>query len=147
MTEPNAETEATGTPEVSTEPETETTVGNEAAKYRHKLRATEAERDALATRLEGLQRGEIQRLAGDRIVDPADLWRDGATVAELLDDTGDVSGDKVDTLVSGLLEAHPHWAPQTKTVKPLGNLRSGATAQPEPKQTSWSAALRNPNNS
>src|ERR1700758_3047520 len=62
--------------------------GKEAAKYRRRLRETEAERDALRGRVETMQRNEIQRMAADRLADPADLWRDGAKVSDLLNEGG-----------------------------------------------------------
>ena len=65
------------------------------ARYRVQLRDTEAERDALAARVETMQRAEIERLAADVIAKPAAVWASGIAVAELLDDAGLVDPDKV----------------------------------------------------
>lgn len=67
----------------------------EAAKYRRKLRDAEAERDALATRLETLQRAEAERLASKHLAKGAALWVGGTALADVLDDDGDVDPAKV----------------------------------------------------
>lgn len=86
---------------------------NEAARYRHRLRAAEAERDAVAGRLEVMQRGEAERLAASKLADPQDLWRDGAQLADVVDDSGRIDADKLNGLIGTVLEAHKHWARMT----------------------------------
>lgn len=105
--------------------------GAEAAKYRRRLRETEAERDNLLARVEHLQRGEIERLITGKLTDPADIWRDGAQLADLLDDDGDIDPDKVTTLLDDLVKAHPHWATQDTRTPRLSNPVSGAS-KPQP---------------
>jgi hypothetical protein len=65
------------------------------ARYRTQLRDTEAERDTLLTRVESLQRAEIERLAANVIAKPAGLWASDVAVADLVDDSGRVDPDKV----------------------------------------------------
>ena len=105
------ETEQPGVaPEDSTAPETDTptTEGTEPegtespepqskreARYRLQLRETEAERDTLAARVETMQRAEVERLAADVIAKPDALWASDTTLADLLDDDGQVDRDKV----------------------------------------------------
>lgn len=72
----------------------EATGNQEAAKYRRRLRETEAERDALTTRLEALQRTMVEQYAADQIEKPAGLWAH-AQLADLLDDDGNVDRQKV----------------------------------------------------
>ena len=91
----------------ATETDTPTTEGTEPevespepqskreARYRTQLRATEAERDGLAARIETMQRAEVERLAADVIGKPAALWATDTTLADLLDDDGQVDPDKV----------------------------------------------------
>lgn len=69
----------------------------EAAKYRVRLRETEGERDALATRLQTAQRREVERIAEQhgRLARPAALWAGGTDLADLLDDEGNVDPDRV----------------------------------------------------
>lgn len=68
---------------------------HEAAKYRRRLRDTETERDQLATRLDTLQRAEAERIASETLHKGAGLWANGTELADLLDDDGDVSAEKV----------------------------------------------------
>ncbi|WP_367582171.1 hypothetical protein [Tsukamurella tyrosinosolvens] len=95
-------TEQTRPPEVNdtTEDAPETDVAPEPqskreARYRTQLRETEAERDKLAGRIEALQRTEAERLAADIIAKPESLWAADVTLADLLDDDGQIDPDKV----------------------------------------------------
>lgn len=78
----------------STEDDTGKTA-REAAKYRRRLRETEAERDALAERVDALQRAEAERIAATVLERGGGLWAAGATVADMLDDDGNVDPGKV----------------------------------------------------
>lgn len=69
--------------------------GQEAAKYRRRLRAAEKERDALQGRLEGLQRAEVERLAGSQLAKPAGLWASGVELGDLLAVDGSVDPGRV----------------------------------------------------
>lgn len=83
----------------------------DAARYRTQLRATEAERDALATRLEAMQRAEVTRLAGDRLAVGADVFDVGrAELAELLTEAGEVDTERVAAVAAALVEARPQLA-------------------------------------
>lgn len=81
----------------------------EAAKYRHRAKAAEAERDQIAERLTALQRAEVERLASAHLADGADFWRDGAQLADVLDADGNIDPDKIAATATGLLESHSHW--------------------------------------
>jgi hypothetical protein len=113
------------------------------AKLRRRAQAAEAERDQLAARVETLTRNEIQRLVADKLADPADVWRDGATVGDLLADDGSVDAEKVDGLVAGLLETHGHWGiPAPKTASRYSMPASGSTPQPTaPRTDPWVKAF------
>ena len=81
--------------------------GREAAKYRLRLREAEAERDALAGRLEAAQRREAERLAGE-LSQPGDLWLLGnVTLTDLLTDDGEVDPAKVQAATAAVLDARP----------------------------------------
>ncbi len=71
--------------------------GSEAAKRRVQLREVEAERDGLRSQVAALQRAEVERYAVDLLQDPADLFRDGLDLAELLDESGAVDPALVDS--------------------------------------------------
>jgi hypothetical protein len=93
--EPTPELEGSanvGTPEPGSatggtaEPE-ERSPNREAANYRRRLRQTEAERDALRTQLDAVQRAEVERRAVESFQDPTDLWS-VTTVDQLRGDDG-----------------------------------------------------------
>ncbi len=120
----------------------------EAARYRTQLREAQAERDALladhdalAERLGTLQRREAERVAGEHLADAADLWRDGLTLAELLDDDGNLDPGKVGGAARTVVEAHKHWAAPGPRPRPsLENLRSGTRVEHRP-PTSWASVI------
>jgi len=125
------------------EPDQDSTEGTpdavkEARKYRRRAQTAEAERDTLKARLEVLQRGEVERLVADRLADPADVWRDGATIDSLVDGDGNIDPKRVDELTKGLLAAHAHWG--ITRHKPAG-FQSGAAAQTFPRRDSFTAAF------
>ncbi len=64
--------------------------GREAAKYRKKLRDAATQRDQAVEQITTMQKSEAERIAANRLADGADLWRDGLTVGELLDDAGNL---------------------------------------------------------
>lgn len=70
----------------------------EAARYRRRLRETEADRDDLRARVERLQRAEVERYAGE-LVQPSAIWASGITLADTLDENGDVDPGRVVTAV------------------------------------------------
>lgn len=77
----------------------------EAARYRRKLRDAEAERDALAGRLEVLQRAEAERIAADHMTKPAALWAAGTELADLLAEDGTVDPQRVAQASIGAVDA------------------------------------------
>jgi hypothetical protein len=79
----------------ATKPDDDGNPNAEAARYRTRLRETEAERDSIAGRLTGDQRAEAERLASARLSKASDVWLEGADIAELLDDDVEVDADKV----------------------------------------------------
>ncbi|GAB3253353.1 hypothetical protein GCM10027425_12540 [Alteromonas gracilis] len=73
----------------------EPTSSNEAAKYRRRLRETEAERDSLAQQLETMQRAEVERVAGKHLQRPEALWTAGVELSGCLTAEGTVDAEKV----------------------------------------------------
>lgn len=109
-TEPAAPTDPTGdkptTPAAVEQPHGD---GREAAKYRRQLRETEAERDTLSSRVEAMQRREVERLAAPGLAAPADLWLTGTTLADMLDDDGNVDPAKVGDTIQRIIGDRPSW--------------------------------------
>ncbi len=86
--------------------------GREAAKYRVRAREAEQERDALTQRVEQLQTREVERLASKHLSAPADLLTlGGVSLADLLDDNGDVDPEKVNAVATEVLGARPGLKP------------------------------------
>jgi hypothetical protein len=111
----------------------------EAKRYRLKLRETEAERDRLAALVERHRRADVERaLSESKLADPADLWRDGLTLDELLDDDGSIDDTKLADAVAAVLAAHPSWARPAR--KPV-DLGQGPRGVPTPK-VGLDAAIR-----
>jgi hypothetical protein len=89
----------TGADDPDTENEADDRQGREAAKFRRRLRAVEAERDQLAQQVQALQRQEIERQAAAAQLQPAALWT-AAELADLLTDSGTVDGERVDAAIT-----------------------------------------------
>lgn len=132
------------TPDVGTPPEgsppAEGTEGSkasrEAAQRRRQLRETEAERDTLRGRVEGFQRREIERMAGEAMKNPADIWL-VATLPALLDDSGEINAEAVTAAVAGATTGErEHWG------KPAPDFGAGAR-KPEEAGPSFGTALKN----
>lgn len=135
-----------GTPEpTANQPEERTPDDKEAARYRHRLRAAEGERDAVAARLEVMQRGEAERLAASKLADPQDLWRDGAALADVLDDAGHIDPAKLDAMIGTVLDAHKHWAKQTHpAAAPASSVTANGKIHGGEAPKTWAQVL-NPN--
>ncbi|MGP4058886.1 hypothetical protein ACTWP6_29415 [Mycobacterium sp. 4D054] len=118
----------------------------EAKKYRQRAQAAEAERDTLKTRLESLQRNEIERLAAEHLKDGTDLWRDGAQLADLLDDDGNIDPTKIADLTQTLVTAHPHWRKLAPAAPPASIVTATDKILPGEKQATWSDLLKGRNN-
>ncbi|BBY91334.1 hypothetical protein MGALJ_10030 [Mycobacterium gallinarum] len=140
----NATPEAdAGVTNVPPEPEEERAPEDkEAAKYRRRLRDTEAERDRLTDRLTTLQRREVERLAADHLADGADLWRDGAQLEDVLDDDGDIDADKVTDLARTLLESHRHWRRNAPAAPPASTVTANGKITAEDPQVTWTDLLK-----
>ncbi len=109
----------------------------EAAQYRRRLRAAEAERDQARTDLEAMQRAEVERAAGERLAQGSDLWDAGVQLEELVSEDGSLDAEKVTAAVAAVLEARPHWA--TRRVR--GDIDQGAR-QPAAEPVDLGAMLR-----
>lgn len=136
--------ESTGTPEVSDDKLDP--ASRDAVKYRKRAQAAEKERDQLADRLATLQRAEVERLAAQHLADGADIWRDGADLANLLTDAGNIDPDKVKTTATELGATHPHWRKLAPSAPPASSVTAnGKIGGDEPKQTTWSDLLQGRN--
>lgn len=107
----------TATPEGNDSGEREkgTQSPNREARYRVERNEARQERDAALARIEALQLREVHRLAGEHLAQPADLLTLGeATLAELLDDDGNVDPEAVADAAAAVVEARPGLAKNPK---------------------------------
>jgi hypothetical protein len=112
-----------GTGETADERDEETGryLSREAARYRTRLRETEAERDQLRERLERYERAEVERLASAAgLAVAGDVWTFGATLDTLRGETGDIDADTVSGVVEAILKDRPQLRAQ-----PVGDLGIG----------------------
>jgi hypothetical protein len=130
---------AAGDSAAPAEPEPEDSdddTGREAAKWRKKLRATEAERDALAEKLESVQRQQVENLLAASNVKPQAVWA-VAELSELLAEDGTIDAERVTQAVEAAREKFGITTPSKGSVVPgVGNQPSSP-----PKVDGWKQAF------
>ncbi|CAN5904087.1 hypothetical protein BH23ACT2_BH23ACT2_28390 [soil metagenome] len=148
MSDPIESTETTADepvePDTADEPvepgtEAEESPNREAARWRRQLRDAEADRDRLAATVESYQRGEVERLAADRLASPGDLWAAGTNLADLVGEDGQVDADAVHTVAKAILVDRPHWAKPPPRFPPATGQGRREAVESAP---SWQDALR-----
>lgn len=121
-------------------PDPDDTGGNsEAAKYRRRLRDTEAQRDTLATRVENYQRREIEALAEGQLAVPGDIFSIAQlSLGAVYDDDGVLQADVVQAAIDDLVSNRPGLAVQQY---PLRNWGQGGARPPAEGGPSWSDVI------
>ena len=115
-----------------------------------RLKAVEADYEAAASRLAAAQRREIERAAGEVLIDPSDVFRhtEPDTQQAFIDaEFHEVVGDNVMEAAKRIAAQKPHLARPPSgpppTDRPIESLRRGAspdtTAPPAP---TWADAIR-----
>lgn len=137
MSDTPAEQPATDSPPPAPQPADD---GNEAAKYRRRLRDTESQRDQLAGRVETMQRSEAERLAAVHLADGSDLWLTGTTLADVLDEDGNVSVEKITAVAQQITAARPHWHRREPAAAPSSAVTANGKIDAAPART-WSDIL------
>ena len=119
---PETPTDTEGTP-------TDPKAAKEAARYRRQLRAAESERDGLAEQVANLQRAAVESKVKESHIAAQGFWASGVQLEDLLDEDGNVDGDKVeaaaDTAIKELgLERigtrGPHVPKEGRVTRPSG---------------------------
>lgn len=128
-------TEGTGAEETPGD-EHEEGGNREAARYRRQLREVEGERDALAGRVEALQRAEVDRQAEAAGIRPTAVWAVGTELGDLLTEDGTVDTDAVQKAI--------RHADDELGLTSVGVHVPSAGRQPpaHPPKDQWSDALR-----
>lgn len=93
------------TPEVDAEDQGDDGPGREAKKYRLRLREAEGRVAELESRVEAMQRAEVDRIATTQGIKPAALWAAGTNLPDLLTETGTVDTDAVDAAIKAASES------------------------------------------
>lgn len=117
---------------------------SEAASRRRQLRETEAQRDALAAKIECMQRAEISRIAATELAQADDLFTVGGnTVADLLNDAGDVDPGKVKEKTAELVRLRPGMSKHAYRIPPprYPNFGQGSSGAGTVQSASWSAVI------
>lgn len=97
-------------------------------RYRMELRAAEAERDSLASRVADLQTRELHRLAGEHLAAPEDIAMSGKSLADFLTPEGWVDHEAVAEAAAAVIESRPGLAKNQRAVdlsQGTGNGRPG----------------------
>lgn len=86
----------------------------EAAKYRRRLRETEAERDKAVERAAALERAEVERsVTGEGgLANADDFWLAGVSLDDLRNEDGGLDSEKVEQARDRVLGEHPNWRRQ-----------------------------------
>jgi len=115
----------------------------EAAKYRTRLRETEAARDALQARVGRFERAAVERVAAETLSNPSDVWLLEFTADTMLprSDDGEVDVEAVRAAVQGIVQGRPGLAIPPKRIPDTGG---GVRGGPEAATVSWSDLLRSP---
>lgn len=103
MSEEITTTEATEATADQTAPEGK--AGHEAAKYRTRLRETEAQRDQLADQVTALRRAAVEDRLKSHRVPAAGFWAAGVELDELMDDDGNLDDEKIKAAADNAVES------------------------------------------
>ena len=137
----DARSERPQMPAEPTEPPSEGDDQHDAAptgKYRAKLDAAEAERDVLRTRVEMMQKREVERQAG-RLAQPSAIWAAGVQLGDLLDPDGAVDPDRVSSAINSAINSLGlAIAPRAPRRDPAQGARPGEGTD----SASWAGLLR-----
>jgi hypothetical protein len=121
-------------------PEPDPSPNSEAARWRTKLRETEAERDTFIERLTAYQRRECEAAVSDLLDEHADLFEIGqANVTDFYNDDGTLNVDELLGAAAALCDMRP------KLAKPRGprwqNFGQGSKPPPPPR-LGWDSVLK-----
>lgn len=113
--------------------------GKREARYRVERNEARAERDALAQRVERMQRAEVERIASEHLAAPADFWLSDNDVSAYLTDDGEVDPERVSEDARLLISERPRLGKHSPAFDPM----QGQGGQPPAKaQPSWGALLK-----
>lgn len=109
----------------------------EAAKYRHRAKEAEAQRDALTEQVTALRRAAVDEKVKAHKVPVEGFWASGVALEDLLDEEGNLNDDKIKTAADSAVE--------TLGLERIGARgpyvpKEGRTTSPRPTK-SWESAF------
>ncbi|WP_157742816.1 hypothetical protein [Mycobacterium intracellulare] len=105
--------------------------GNREARYRVERNQAREALVAAQARIDGLLSREVERIASKNLSHPADIFTlSGKTVADVLDENGDVNPDLVEQLASEILGSRPGLRPNARAVDHTQGWGSRGAPQP-----------------
>lgn len=152
---PETETEtpqdvgAEGTPASDTDTDTAETnadgseLAREARKWRKQYQSSKTENEALTATVGALQRQLVDQAITHRIADTSDFWTQ-VSIADLLAEDGTLDPALIETKVTEVLAAKPHWTKRAPAAAPTSGVGTGIIEGDEPKR-SWTQLLSRDN--
>ncbi|MGW8815506.1 hypothetical protein [Gordonia terrae] len=114
---------------------------NKEARYRVERNEARTERDALAERVQRMQRNEIERIAGEQLAQAGDLLTlSGNDLADYLTESGDVDTAKVSADVAALLAERPGLRKSAPAFDPTQG--TGGAPNPKAPTPSWGSMFQ-----
>lgn len=92
------------TTEVDDQPQSTESPNAEAARYRTRLRDTEAQRDALTEQVTALRHAAVEDRLKSHKVPTTGFWASGVQLDDLLDEGGNLDDDKITTAADNAVE-------------------------------------------
>ncbi|MCD5421383.1 hypothetical protein LRS71_17765 [Rhodococcus pyridinivorans] len=109
-------------------------------RYRTERDASRQELTAAQARIERMQRAEVERVAGEYLAMPGDLFSlSGNELADYLDDDGNVDPEKVTTDVAAVLTERPGLRKNAPAFDPTQGTGGG---KPKPGEPSLAAMIK-----
>ena len=133
--------EATDEPEAPEDESPEASPNSEAARWRRQLRDVEAERDALAERVQHYQRRECEATVADLLDVPADLFDIGQIDPADFYNDGQLDADMLRLAAGTLLEERPRLGKPQPAGPRWANFGQYAPPPPSPGAT-WGGLLK-----
>jgi hypothetical protein len=120
----------------------------ENAAWRRKFREAESALQAQAEQIAAYERADLERLAAEKLANPADLAL-VVDVDQLREDDGSLSSEKVGAAVDRVLAERPHWAksqpesePEPDNGRTYPDFHGGARTPPAPPPPSFGDLLK-----
>ena len=119
-------------------------LADEAAKWRVTARQTEAKLAVAEARVAELQRQEVERILATKLAMPEDMWLSGKwSVADMLNEQGQVDAERVSAAADAVLEGRPHWAaPKLRSVGAPADAVTGDGKYEPPQTVTWQSLLQ-----